>query len=173
MLATDVIALYRALDEAHAPVWVIGGWGVDALLGEQTRPHHDLDVLVDVTDLERLRLCLRGLGFPLAYLWDDEVWWISDEAWESPLEQPSAFVCAHPDGGEVDVHVLRLAGGGSVETLWNAPYGFTSEGLSATGTIGGETVRCLSREMQLSAHSGYELPAHHLRDVELLRGLRA
>ncbi len=29
----------------------MGGWGVDALLGRQTRPHKDLDVLVLVDDL--------------------------------------------------------------------------------------------------------------------------
>ena len=26
--------------------WVAGGWGVDALLGEQTREHRDLDILI-------------------------------------------------------------------------------------------------------------------------------
>ncbi len=52
--------------------------------------------------------------------------------------------------------------------LWNVPYAFTTEGLGATGAINGRGVRCLSREMQLQAHSGYALPAHHLQDLELL-----
>ena len=32
----------------------MGGWGVDALLGAQTREHHDLDVLVLGEDLPAL-----------------------------------------------------------------------------------------------------------------------
>lgn len=32
------------LDTHGVPFWVDGGWGVDALLGEQTRSHRDLDL---------------------------------------------------------------------------------------------------------------------------------
>ena len=63
MLTTDVTSLYRAFMAADAPVWLMGGWGVDALLDRQTRPHNDLDVLVDVSNLERLRRCLIDLDF--------------------------------------------------------------------------------------------------------------
>ena len=168
MLATDVISLYRGFVAAGAPVWLMGGWGIDALLGRQTRPHHDLDVLVDLPDLERLRRCLIDLGFTLKYTWDDEVRWVRDDTWSSPLEQPSAFVYGHADGREVDVHVVRDGRDGTVEMLWNVPYAFTAEGLSATGVVDGHEVRCLSREMQEQAHTGYELPAHHLQDIRLL-----
>ncbi len=172
MRAADVISLYRALTAAGAPVWLMGGWGVDALVGRQTRPHHDVDLLVDVGDLERLRLCLVELGFVFKYAWDDEVRWIRDDAWSSPLEQPSAFVYGHADGREVDVHVVRQSDDGDVEMLWNAPYAFTAGGLRATGVIEDESVRCLSRELQLNAHTGYVLPVHHLQDVELLNERR-
>ena len=60
------------------------------------------------------------------------------------------------------------AGDGTVEMLWNVPYAFTAEGLSATGVVDGHEVRCLSREMQEQAHTGYELPAHHVQDIRLL-----
>jgi lincosamide nucleotidyltransferase A/C/D/E len=168
MLPADVISLYRALVAADSPVWLMGGWGVDALLGRQTRPHHDLDLLVDRANLERLRLCLMELGFTLKYTWDDEVRWIRDDTWSSPLEQPSAFVCGHNDGREVDVHVVRQSDDGSVELLWNVPYAFTAQALGATGVVDGEKVRCLSREIQRQAHTGYALPAHHLQDLHLL-----
>ena len=80
MRANDVISLYQAFAAARAPVWLMGGWGVDALLGRQTRPHHDLDVLVNVSNLERLRRCLIDLGFALSYTWDDEVKWVRDDS---------------------------------------------------------------------------------------------
>jgi lincosamide nucleotidyltransferase A/C/D/E len=171
MEAADVISLYRALTAAGAPVWLMGGWGIDALVGHQTRPHHDVDLLVEIADLERLRLCLIELGFVLEYTWDDEVRWIRHEGWSCPLEQPSAFVYGHPDGREVDTHVVRQSDDGDVEMLWNVPYAFTAAGLSATGAIDGHSVRCLSRETQLRAHRGYVLPAHHVQDVELLERL--
>ncbi len=52
--------------------------------------------------------------------------------------------------------------------LWNVPYVFTAGGLSATGAIAGQRLRCLSPEMQLQAHTGYALPVHHRQDLELL-----
>lgn len=171
MEAADVVSLYRTLDSAGAPVWIMGGWGVDALAGRQTRPHHDLDVLVEVENLERLRLCLIDLGFVFQYSWDDETLWIRHTSWTSPLEQPSAFVYAHADGREVDVHVVRQSDDAEVEMLWRAPYAFTAAGLRAMGVVAGQNVRCLSIETQLQAHTGYALPPHHRQDVDLLNHL--
>ncbi|HEX6737122.1 MAG TPA: aminoglycoside nucleotidyltransferase, partial [Vicinamibacteria bacterium] len=54
MRAEEVVALYALLAERGVRVWVDGGWGVDALLGEQTRPHKDLDALVPFDDLGML-----------------------------------------------------------------------------------------------------------------------
>lgn len=168
---SDVVALCRDFEAAAAPVWLMGGWGVDALLGRQTRPHHDVDVLVEVRGVERLRLRLIERGFAFKYVWDDEVRWIRDESWTTDLEQPTAFVYADPDGREVDVHVVRQGVDGAIEMLWNVPYSFTAEGLGSIGEIDGHRVRCLSAELQRQAHTGYPLPPHHARDLELLAEL--
>jgi hypothetical protein len=40
--------------------WIAGGWALDLHLGRQTRPHHDLDVLVLRADLAGVRERLRG-----------------------------------------------------------------------------------------------------------------
>ena len=61
--ARDAVALYELLREYGVRCWLIGGWGVDALLGQQTRPHKDLDVLVRRQDLPRLRQLCREHGF--------------------------------------------------------------------------------------------------------------
>lgn len=168
MDAAAVAALYRELENAGIRIWLMGGWGVDALLGRETREHHDLDLLVEAADLERLRLELAERGFRFAYIWWEEVWWVRDGAWRSPLEEPTAFVYRNAAGREIDVHTVRTTADGEVELLWNAPYAFTHEGLAGTGTVGGHPVRCLSVELQRRAHTGYELPAHHARDLELL-----
>ena len=42
-------------------VWIAGGWGVDALVGRQTRIHSDLELAVDVT-LVALDHLLQAFG---------------------------------------------------------------------------------------------------------------
>lgn len=41
--------MLTAMDTAGLRTWVAGGWGVDALLGRQTRVHRDLDLALDIT----------------------------------------------------------------------------------------------------------------------------
>ena len=71
MSGGDVVALLRLLAEHRIDVWVDGGWGVDALLGEQTRPHSDVDIAVrheenDYCDV--MALCQRfGIAVPAEY----------------------------------------------------------------------------------------------------------
>ena len=52
MHAADVVEEIDELELAGVDVWVQGGWGIDALLGEQTRPHDDLDVIIRADDIE-------------------------------------------------------------------------------------------------------------------------
>ena len=40
--------------------WIAGGWALDLHLGRQTRPHHDIDVLVLRAELPAVRERLRG-----------------------------------------------------------------------------------------------------------------
>ncbi len=37
-------------NELGITVWIDGGWGVDALLGECTREHQDLDIMISWED---------------------------------------------------------------------------------------------------------------------------
>src|SRR5215472_5062822 len=81
-----VLALMNALDSAGVSAWVAGGWGVDALIGHQTRRHYDLDLVVaDAPEnLERMEQVLArdgfrpgvrefnpGLAMPLRHNWQD------------------------------------------------------------------------------------------------------
>jgi len=51
MTAIDVIEIAQLLDQNRIDVWIDGGWGVDALLGEQTRTHGDLDIAIQHSDV--------------------------------------------------------------------------------------------------------------------------
>ena len=61
--AEQARALYELLDQGGVRCWVMGGWGVDALLGRVTREHKDLDLLVLISDLPRYAQVVRGNGF--------------------------------------------------------------------------------------------------------------
>jgi aminoglycoside-2''-adenylyltransferase len=50
----DVIEVLETLDRRGIHVWIDGGWGVDALIGKQTREHLDLELAVDQRELSRI-----------------------------------------------------------------------------------------------------------------------
>jgi lincosamide nucleotidyltransferase A/C/D/E len=63
MSAANVLLVLECLQEAGVAVWVDGGWGIDALVGRQTRPHDDLDVVIALADASSATAALAGLGF--------------------------------------------------------------------------------------------------------------
>ena len=62
MTADDVIAFVQLLKRHDINLYIDGGWGVDALLGEQTRPHADLDIAVEHKDVPQIRALLEARG---------------------------------------------------------------------------------------------------------------
>lgn len=55
MQEREVIDFYRAMEQSGITVWIDGGWGVDALLRKQTRPHSDLDIAIRQEDAANIR----------------------------------------------------------------------------------------------------------------------
>jgi lincosamide nucleotidyltransferase A/C/D/E len=145
--------------------WVMGGWGVDALLGEQTRDHHDLDLLVDVGDLPALHVWLRREGFARAYEWEENCpVTIEGRTWDT------AFVERHADGRELDVHAVHITDG-RVRLATADPWDLPPDALGGTGWIGGHEVSCTSVSGQRAMHVGYDLPGKHREDLRRLEAL--
>ena len=63
MTSADVLDIYNRFKENGIDVWIVGGWGVDALLGKQTREHDDLDIAVLRKDNAKLRQLLLNNGY--------------------------------------------------------------------------------------------------------------
>jgi Aminoglycoside-2''-adenylyltransferase len=61
--AEEVVELLDALLAERLRMWLDGGWGVDALLSEQTREHDDVDLVVELRCLEDVIAALTPLGF--------------------------------------------------------------------------------------------------------------
>jgi lincosamide nucleotidyltransferase A/C/D/E len=175
MRAEEVAALYTLLAERGVRVWVDGGWGVDALLGEQTRPHKDFDALAPLEDLGALAAVLDERGFTLKELWGENRWvahpvrlpLIGREA-GGGCAVATAFVVRDGAGHELDVHALTFDGRGAGIPAWNAGVAYPPEAFAGQGAIAGTPVRCLSARMQMATHTGYALQAKDLQDLRLL-----
>lgn len=71
------------------PWCVAGGWAVDLFLGEQTRPHSDLEIAVSRSDFPQVRAAFSGFG--LFSVGDGEVRRMPPNA-EPPPEKHQAWV---------------------------------------------------------------------------------
>jgi lincosamide nucleotidyltransferase A/C/D/E len=164
--AEEVICIYQRLSKHGIRLWIIGGWGIDALLRAQTRSHKDLDVLVLVDDVARTRELLRRDGYRLKELWSENRS-ITDAQGN---EVATAFVLLDAEGREFDAHALRLDDQGHGIPAWEVPNGFVyqQDELAARGTIAGVTVQCITAEAQMRCHADYVLPDKHRRDLERL-----
>lgn len=154
MTAADVIRILERLDAAGVESWLDGGWGVDALLGEQTRLHNDVDLVARVSDVPTMREALAGEGFEL-----------------NRGEPDSNFVLRDGRGREIDVHPVRFdEGGDGVYRMENGEdWIYPAAGFSGRGRIAGRDVKCLSPDVQMLGHAGgYEPHDKDFHDMRLL-----
>jgi lincosamide nucleotidyltransferase A/C/D/E len=151
--AGDAAYILEALHGAGVETWVAGGWGVDALVGQQTREHRDLDVLIPLHQslLAMQTLAAEGFRVDVDCL-------------------PTRFEMVDSRGRTVDLHPIRIDESGSADlnlvdgTTWHIP----ADGLSASATIGPMQVRAVSPQQQLRGHLGYEPTVRDHHDVALL-----
>lgn len=155
MTADMVHWFLNLFDELGITVWIDGGWGVDALLGECTREHEDLDIMISWKDSAILTEGLFKRGFVDVHT-DDH----SDRN----------FVMGHRLHGMIDFHVVeRTEHGGAIYGSGEIDWVITESELNTVGTIGGREVRCLSVDYQVRSHSGYTLQDTDFADMRALR----
>jgi lincosamide nucleotidyltransferase A/C/D/E len=153
MQRTDVLNALAMLAARSASVWVGGGWGIDALLGQQTREHADLDLACRAEDEATILYALQEHGYRVV------------------LDcRPTRVAMADDDGREVDLHPVRFdaCGHGVQAGLHREQFDYPPEAF-ATGWIDGRSVPCLSVAQQLRFHTGYELRDRDRQDIAKLR----
>jgi lincosamide nucleotidyltransferase A/C/D/E len=153
MQAQDVLAVIDQLDAANIPVWIDGGWGIDALLGAEHRPHDDVDIVVPLDRIAAVQSTLAPLGFVMHI---DEL--------------PTRCVLRDPTDRRIDCHPVTFdATGVATQRL---PDGtdclYPTAGFAGRGVIGGRIVRCLTPEVQILHHLGYEPDEKDRHDIRLL-----
>jgi len=154
MAAADVVALLEAFEAAGVQVWIDGGWGVDALVGHQLRAHDDLDVVVGIDEVASVQDVLMRAGYTYR-----------------EREAPLSFMTVDREGRQVDVHPVAFDadGNGVYQMDDGGTWTYPAVGLAGTGSIGGTPVRCLTPELQLQVHAGYELAAKDHEEIQILR----
>lgn len=157
--------LQRALDAAGVSWWLFGGWALDALLGEITRPHGDVEVWVAKSDSERSEQALRKAGLRLLATQPAEE---SKEYECAGLTCSTAFFVAQADGS--------FAPEGRWSD-WRFPPGSFAD---ASGRLGDLVVPTMSaagmlamKEQYASLRNGKPLRPKDLLDIPLLRKLAA
>jgi lincosamide nucleotidyltransferase A/C/D/E len=148
----DLMQVLDVIESIGCRYWLEGGWGIDALVGQQTRDHQDVDVDFDASREDELIAALEDLGYH-----------------ERLDERPTRLELEASDGRVVDLHPLQLDPSGDARQ--QAPDGtwwhFRSEWFT-TGQLENRTVPCYTAEGQRYFHSGYQLRGVDLHDLATL-----
>ena len=150
MGSADVIDLYAKLESLGIKIWIDGGWAVDALLGEQTRPHKDLDIAVERKNLSRFREYLELQGYK-------EIERDEDKKWD--------LVMGDDKGHEIEAHAFIFNNDGRVveEECWD---GYSADSLTGKGIIDGVAVRCVSLDQLFKTKRNFKKSDE--KDIEAL-----
>jgi lincosamide nucleotidyltransferase A/C/D/E len=144
ILAPGVTEVHGLLDEfgnAGIPVWLAGGWGVDALLGHPTRRHDDIDLVIPKGYEAESATILSGRGYHVINEEVRTIWFPHRMTWRDNI------------GRSIDLLPVPITD--EREAVSCTPDSFT------TGKLGGRPLACLSAEMQLELHRGYTV-----RDID-------
>ncbi len=149
MTAEDVVQLLILFAQSHLEVILDGGWGVDALLGEQTRLHSDLDIVIAYADVAQLRKVLEANGYADV---------------PRPDTRMVNFVMGDELGHLVDIHTYTLDRINHPEQGLDYPL----DSLDGSGSILGYSVRCIDLQNMVNFHTGYPLDENDYHDVKAL-----
>jgi lincosamide nucleotidyltransferase A/C/D/E len=149
----QVLEVLGRLQAAGVPAWIGGGWGVDALVGEQSRAHDDLDLAIDTRYQTQAIAALEPAGYRV----------VADH-------RPTRFVMRTGDGSTVDLHPVDFThpGPGVQLVPGGDPFRYPADGFTH-GRIAGRTVPCLTAAQQLRFHLGYPPTDKDCHDMRLLR----
>ena len=154
MPAEEVLAVVDWLEARGAVHVITGGWAVDALVGRATRPHRDLDVIVEAGACDGLARWLCGRGYEVVADW-----------------LPIRVELRRGRCG-VDLHPMEVDGRGDGVQAGFGTQVFEHRAADRTrGRIGGRRVVVATAARLMELHRGYEPRPEDLHDIALLRRL--
>jgi lincosamide nucleotidyltransferase A/C/D/E len=155
LAASDVLELLDFLEGHRIQAWLNGGWGVDALLGRQTREHDDLDITISAADRQTYGDAMAELGFTTYRIANDFNWVLVD-------------------GRDrlVDVHLVDFSetrrDRSGIDIYGSNGLPFEVGSLEGSGQIAGRKVKCETAEFQVRGHTRYTPDEQDYKDVVTL-----
>ena len=145
--AVEIILLFRS---KGIQIYLDGGWGVDALVGFESRCHNDIDIFIEKQDKECSIKLLKDTGYS-----------------ETVMEYTTPEHTVWRDGNAriIDLHIFSRNSEG--DFVFESET-FPKEVFTGKGRIGHLEVDCITPEWQVRFHSGYKLDDNDIKDVLLL-----
>lgn len=154
MQKKDVISIIQLIKKNNIDVWLDGGWAVDALLGQQTRLHNDLDITIQQKDIPKIRKLLTKKDYKDVPRKDTSEW---------------NFVLGDNKKHLIDIHAIIF------DKKGNGLYGPLKKGImypagsfKGIGVINKKRFKCISAEYLVKFHTGYKPKDKDYKDVSLL-----
>ena len=145
--ATEIIGLF---EKEGIEIFLDGGWGVDALLGYESRNHNDIDIFIEAVNENK---ALEILDQNCYHEKRMDYTTASHSVWQNNC------------GCVIDLHLF------SYDSEHNIVFEgelYPADVFSGSGTIGGCKVRCIPPAYQVQFHLGYERDENDIKDVLLL-----
>ena len=156
MVFEELLAVLAAVRAAGCRYWLEGGWGVDALVGRQTRLHRDVDIDIDGDFEDEVLTALLDLGYTIESDW-----------------RPNRVELAGADRGWVDVHPLEIDESGDArQAALGGGWHEFPRSFFTIGRLGDVAIPCFTVEAQRLFHTGYELrdvDRHDLAELDRLQ----
>lgn len=154
MTAIEVHAIVDWLETRAVVYEINGGWAVDALVGHQTRPHRDLDLVMDAAAV------------------DDILDWLTARGYAAETDWLPARLELRSGPLRVDVHpmVLDSDGNGVQRGLGDELFEH-SLATRTLGVVSGRTVVVATATRIREQHEGYEHRDVDVHDLQLLADL--
>lgn len=147
---TDVKQILQLAMEAEIKVFLDGGWGVDALIGYETRTHNDIDIFVEKKDYHKFIQIIKDNGF---YEIKMEYTTTSHTVWEDENKRI------------IDLHCFEYTDDDKILYEGNC---FPLETFTGRGKVEDIEVSCIEPYSQVMFHLGYEFDENDMHDVKLL-----
>ncbi len=145
--AVKIISLFRS---KGIQIYLDGGWGVDALVGFESRVHNDIDIFIEQRNKERAIKLLKNNGYTETVM---EYTTLDHTVWQDDKEKI------------IDLHIFSRNNNGDLVFEGDT---FPKEAFSGKGRIGNLEVDCITPEWQVRFHSGYQLDDNDLKDILML-----
>lgn len=141
----ELLRVCSELSRQQLPYWITGGWGLDVLVGCETRRHSDLDVALDrfSENLPKAAVVLAHLGYERKKTLGGTMWFPDAESFEDR------------DGHHIEVHSISWDVLAMADTMLGAP---SASSFHPNNSITSSTPRLIQKCTETGALSGATIP---------------